>query len=144
MIKCKICESDIPELNEICNICSYNLNKKEIEDNDKLISYYNKLKKTNWILSVRLLKNLDSIYFKRKEIERLLSLDRTTISIDIDLAKKIEKYPELLKCKNKSQARKQLKLIENGNNVKKDTVIKINNESDLQNYITKNWKKLIF
>ena len=131
MKECKACESSNADDTSICETCGYDFDKKGITDADKLRSYVSMLKSSkNWISEVKLklrvheIQKEYSIYggtlkyradenwnkiigrWNQRKTEILFGESLSQISIDIRLAKAMQKYPELVwkDCENKKQA----------------------------------------
>lgn len=162
MKKCHVCELDIQESDLICNNCGYDFDKREIVDKERLISYKNKLaREKNWIEEINLMKRVNDIQIKKHGLSsthpekygqggwsmiktaKLFGGSRHPIPEYIKLAEELEKHPELLKCKNKSQTIKKLKDIKDGIHLESNES-KFESEQDLQKYLYNNWEKTAF
>ena len=143
----------------VCNVCGYNFQKREISDKDSLQAYLVKLTKSDsWIEPVKLKNRLNDIQIRRyghastnlkitgwseRETAKLLEETNSTKSTDIRLVEGFEEYPQLLKCKNKTEAKKRFREIQKGVTYKGDKPT-FEFEKNLQKYLSLNWNKTPF
>lgn len=127
MKKCEVCTTDNNDQNGICIACGFDLQTKQIHSTDKFNQYLGWLKKEKkWVEEVRIKRNVHSLQVKihgRKagynnmrewtmgKTARIFGEDQGQISKEIYLATELDKHPDLLKCKNKSQALRMLSKI---------------------------------
>ncbi|MBU1964364.1 MAG: DUF1016 family protein [Proteobacteria bacterium] len=132
---------------------------KEITDRDRIRAYHMRLSKSqNWVAVIRFKKIVNEIQIKKygyssayspsgawskRKTAELLGEGSVTTSEDIRLAEAIDKYPQLLNCKTKSEANKRLKEIQTGITYKGDQPT-FQFEKDLQKYLNSNWSEIPF
>lgn len=152
---CPVCEVNTSKT--ICDKCGYGFENCEIVDKDRLRAYVTKLKSHDWREEVKLKKRVNEIQIKKhgrsstdpqsggwsvRKTSILLGESHPATSTDIRLAKKLDEYPDLSLCKNKTKAKKRLEEIERGifNNNKN----KFESEEELQEYLSNNWNQILF
>lgn len=159
MTSCRLCELPILESIEICNNCGWNHEREEIGDQDQLHAFQAKLKKSKkWVEEVQLKKCLTKLLIKKygtsstnpeydgwsiTKTAKLLGEARSLSTTDINLAQELDKHPELLKFRNKTEAKKRLKQIKNGFPFNGDQST-FEFEEELQTYLYNNWEKTPF
>ena len=80
---------------------------------------------------------------QKRKTAALLGENHSLTSCDIRLAEALEKFPELLKSKNKAIAKKRLKAIKNEISYEGDSPT-FSLEKDLQKYLSSNWEETPF
>lgn len=155
MTLCRLCQS---ESSEICNNCGWSQEKEEVCNHDQLRAFLAKLKKSKkWVEEIKLKKLLTEIYIKkygfswtnreggwsRTKTAELLHEAPSTTTVDINLAEELDKHPDLLKCRNKTEAKKRLDQMKNGfaSDGEQST---FEFEKDLQTYLYNNWNSTPF
>lgn len=147
MKRCPVCETDIPHFTITCE-CGYHFEKEQIVDQDKIRALRSKLEKSKqWIEEVRLKKRVTEVQQKKLgrrwpqvKTSELLGETKGLTSKDIELAEGLDQYPQLLECKNKSQAKKRLNEIMY--EIRSGETFGF--EEDLQKHLEANWDKIPF
>jgi len=157
MKECQLCFSINTDILEICSNCGYNFEKEEIGDKDKLRALLGELSK-KWIEEIKLKRNINEIQITKygssstnpdaegwseRKTARLLGEKHSLTSPDIRLAEALDKFPELLKCKNKTNAKRMLNEIKKAGTYKGDRPT-FRLEKDLQKYLNSNWEETPF
>jgi hypothetical protein len=138
--------------------CGYNFREKEIVDAEKIRLHLQRLKDAkNWVEEVILKQRITEIQkekrggpstkkgkgWSERETANLLGETHANTSIDIKLAMSLDTYPELLNCKNKSEAQRNLRAKKN-DITKSGTIPSFRLEKNLQKYLVTNWEHTIF
>jgi len=139
---CPICRDDLPDKSVLCR-CGYDFNAEVIKGSFSIP------KNKPWPELLKIKKRVFELYQSKNESYTLTDVANTilheskaTLSQDLKLANSLEKYPELLNCKTKAEAQKQLKLIES--NVPRLTTPDIfKKEFDLRDYLKEHWNELL-
>jgi len=165
MENCPICESDTPDSDIFCS-CGYDFEKQEIVDSNlkpetnkiRIRAYRSIIKSKHWSEEVILKKRITEVQGKKygmalgnravykwsiEKTGKLLGEAKNTTSIDIKLAKKLEEYPELLKCKNKTTARTKVEEIETGGKLI-HIFKKFEYEPQLRDYLAEKWNEISY
>jgi hypothetical protein len=159
MAICPVCKKENLPHNEICPQCGYSDKDKEVFNKDFLRAYLSKLNKSKkWKEELKTKSRINSIQINKhgfsstnpdlggwsiRKTAKLLRESVGTTSTHIKIACALDKYPELMSCRNKSEAKKRLDQIENG--VALITASEaFKNEEMLQDYMQKNWEKTPF
>lgn len=110
MEHCPICKSPKQDFDSLC-LCGYDFKEQEILDTESLRNYFSKLRRGNqWIEEVISKKKVNEVQKKKhgrwsiKRTADLLGVGKSNTSAEIKLAKALDEYPQLSKCKNKSEA----------------------------------------
>ncbi|MBC8181909.1 DUF91 domain-containing protein [candidate division KSB1 bacterium] len=157
MEKCPVCENTKLESTLECH-CGYSLIENKIKDDLKLRAFYLKLQRENWVKEVSLLLKIHQTQEKKhgvavsgkkggwtyKDTGKLLGKRKSLIAEDIDLALSIVRYPHLLKCRNKTQAKQRLKQIVKNTILPPELYNQFDDESELQKHIIDNWERTPF
>jgi len=127
MFICPACDFEVSNDKAICDQCGYDFNLKEIPDASKLKSLLDQLKRQGkWQEEIRIKKQVTEIQkqkhggasttpnkgWSERATSKFIGESHPTTSQDILLAKELLKHPELLRCKNKTSAKKILKEIQ--------------------------------
>jgi ribosomal protein L37E len=153
---CPICENQYHSNDSVCSFCGYGF-KNGLVDDDKLKNYMALLKSSReWAKEIIIKYNFNEFKIKKHGFsstnpERggwsitktgdFFSETKATTTTDINLAKAVIAHPNLLSCRNKTEAKKRALEISRGN-ARKNNLVDF--EDSLQNYISKNWEELPF
>lgn len=152
---CPICHYSNQPSSSMCSQCGYDNSSKEITNKDKLIGYLASIKKSkDWVKEVTIKKRVTELQIKKHGVsstnpERggwsitktatLLGESKGGTSTDIKLAKALSDHPKLKRCRNKSEAMKQLHQINRGGFFS-ESPSNFEFEELLQEYLLKNWE----
>jgi len=157
MEKCPICGTTKTDPILECD-CGYSFTENEIKDAAKLRIFFLKIGKKDWAKKVSLVLRIHQIQGERygfaipgsiggwsyKDTGSLLGKKKSLVSEDINLAKAINEYPRLMKCRNKTQAKQMLKQERKKNTFFSVRYKQFDDERDLQKCIIDNWGKTPF
>jgi hypothetical protein len=129
----------------MCASCGWDFLLKKIGEKERLLNYLGGLtkKKGRWIEEVNLKLRLSKLQFPiERELAKFLEESNGTTSTDIRLAEALAKYPELLECKTKSNAKARLQSIQVDKTQIPVAVIEA--EEKLQEYLNIHWNETEF
>jgi hypothetical protein len=154
IVNCPVCESNVLG-NKKCR-CGYDFEKEEIEDDESIRKTY-KEHGSNLQKRLGLLKRIIEIQQKkhgnaiigshrgwsRKDTAKMLSQKLTSLNPYLKITEKLDDYPELINCKNISDALRKLKENDSRRLYKK-FFKHFDYEEDLHRNLEKNWVNSLF
>ncbi len=156
MKQCPLCGSEIPDSTLICD-CGYDFEQEEITDWDKMRALLAR-KDLDWKKHIRIEKRALEIQTKKygtstkspkskgwsmHKLEKYIGISFQSVSRDIQIAKALDKYPKLSKCKTKEKAFARLKELERGIG-SGEGEYGFEDEDELQEFIFSNWERTPF
>ena len=154
---CPICNSFSKDGITPCE-CGYDFAKQEIADSNRVQTYViNLRKKGPWHDEVRAKKKIheiqrqkygDTRYGKRggwsfEKTANLLDESKGLTKPDIELAQALDEYSELLSARNKSEAKRRLKILKEGQTTTGEMAT-FDFEAQLQDYLFNRWEETPF
>ncbi len=152
--QCPLCELTVSSSNLIHD-CGYNFEQKEITDWERTRALL-KRRDLRWTEEVKLKRRANEIQVKKHGIKITRSKDApgwtqiktakiigesgANLCRDLELAEALDTYPELVNCKDKTEARTQLGVIKGGMPGGK-VGSGFKSEEELQKYLVNNWEK---
>ena len=153
---CPICRNKHYSNDSVCSFCGYDF-KNDLIDDIKLKNYTATLKSSkDWAKEIIVKKNFNDLKIKKlgfastnpehggwsiTKTSEFFNETKGTTTTDIKLAEAVIVHPELLSCRNKTEAKKRAQQINRGT-VSKNMLFDF--EDSLQNFLSKNWKELPF
>lgn len=153
---CPICENQYHSNGSVCPFCGYGF-KNGLFDDDKLKNYMALLKSSkDWVKEIIIKYNFNEFKIKKHGFSStnpelggwsitktgaFFSETKGTTTTDINLAKAVIAHPNLLSCRNKTEAKMRASEISSGD-ARKNNLVDF--EDSLQNYISNNWEEIPF
>ena len=157
MGNCPICNSFGKDGITTCE-CGYDFAKMEIADPNRIQAYIASLsKKSRWTDEVRTKGRIHEIQKQRygatrygtrggwsfEKTAHLLDESKGLTKPDIELAQALDEHSELLSARNKSEAKKRLKVLKEGQTTTGETAT-FDFEAQLQDYLFNRWEETPF
>ncbi len=154
MKRCPLCGSEIPDSTLMCD-CGYDFEKEEVGDKTKVSSWIN-APNIRWHEEVRrkkeahkflvekhgekITRSKDAPGWTQIKTAEIIGESPANLCRDLEIAEALDTYPELVNCKDKTEARRQLGVIKGGMPGGK-VGSGFKSEDELQKYLVNNWEK---
>ena len=151
MGKCPVCQRDDSRHSEICE-CGYHFERKEIRDWRLAGKYFAELSKAkDWVDEVRFLNAITNVQkrklsrWSQRATAKNLNLSKGTVSIAIQLAEALDKFPQICEYQNKMAAFVRLQEIKQGGRnlgtENDDSGSPFCGEQELRDFLVQNWDR---